>query len=102
MLLSDINSAGEGAADSIKDILTIKEMASRYGISYDAEIQALRAFYNDATLVYATMTDEQVLEYLLHGIGDAEAVALAKSAKVEKEKCVLQVKSSADKFINNI
>lgn len=106
MLLSTIKlksqqAGGEGAADVLKDIHTIQGIANTYGVSYDADIAELRTFYNDAALTYGTMTDAQVLEYFLKGVGDADLVLTAKSARTEKEKLILQVRAAAALFINN-
>lgn len=102
MLLSDINSAGEGAARLIKVVNNIKTISNTYTADYQAAIDAARTAFNDPLLTFATMSDAQINGFWLGGFGDTTTVATAKEIGIEWELCVLQVKASADKFINNI
>ena len=102
MLLSTIKSSGEGASRGIAKVNAIKTIRNTYAPAYDEELAAARLVFDAPTLTFATMTDEQVLAFSLNGIGDAEAIATQKQINIEQEKCILQVKSSADKFINDI
>ena len=102
MLLSTIKSSGEGAARQIAKVNAIKTICNTYAPSYDEELAAVRVAFNNIGLTFATMTDEQILAFSLNGIGDAEAIAIARQINIEQELCIVQVKSSADKFINDI
>ena len=102
MLLSTIKSSGDGANRQIAKVNAIKTIRNTYAPSYEEELAAVRAVFGDPNLTFATMTDEQVLAFNLNGIGDAEAIAAAKQINIEQELCILQVKTSADKFINDI
>lgn len=102
MKLSHIKSSGEGANRQIAKVNAIKTIRNTYAPAYDEELAAARAYFSNPNLTFATMTDDQVLAFNLNGIGDAEAIAIARQANIEQELCILQVKSSADKFINDI
>lgn len=102
MLLSAIKSSGEGAARLIEVVGNIKTISNTYDGDYRVAIDAVRTAFNNPILTFATMTDVQINAFWLGGLGDTQAIATAKEVCMEWELCILQVKSSADKFINDI
>jgi len=77
MSLSIIERAGEGAKTLINAVRVMNEIRNVRKPQYDNLLAEIRSHFNDNTLTFATLTDEQVNEFFLQNTGTAEAIGAA-------------------------
>ena len=94
MNLSTIKKAGEGAEQLIGVVRTMNTMDNTYSPKYMELLSALRSQHKDAALTFATLTDAQVNQSFLNGLGDAEAIGMAKRVLGFWETLIFQLKDA--------
>lgn len=102
MKLSALIVGGETAKQLNDVILEIKRADGAYRQRYTGTINAIRTAFNDDTLTFATMTDEQIKAFWLNGVGDAETILEARKRMASGQRVMDAIMEESAKFINDI
>lgn len=103
MKIADIQGLTPGLQKAIGLQAEIHSLSNRVTSLYSLELKSIRTSTGDDTLEFNSMTDEQIVEYILGGVMDAELLADVKAMLVSNEVAVKGIdKLSAALTTNDI
>jgi|GEM_PF-3076586 uncharacterized protein YqgQ len=94
MGLKEIVQAGDSARMLADAALAMNSIYNQYGPDYQELLKRLREYFGDSSKTLSNLSDQEVNEFFLANLGDAQAVADAQVILREWEKNIQGLEAS--------